>query len=146
MPDEPDPIDVAARALRHRDRSRAQVSERLARAGVGDEQRENALDTLARVGYVDDARFAANRAATLAARGLGDEAIRHDLDGSGVPAEAADAALAGLEPEAARARAIAERTGRTAKTAAQLARKGFSEESIEAAVGWEIAGGSAGGV
>lgn len=137
---EKDPIDVAARALRHRDRSRAQVSERLARAGVDSEQRADALELLERVGYVDDARFAANRATALAARGLGDEAIRHDLEASGVAAEALEAAFDALEPEVDRARSIAAASGRTARTAAQLARKGFSEDSIETAVGTDIAG------
>src|SRR4051795_1480182 len=85
---EPDPIDVAARALRHRDRSRAQVAERLARAGVDDQQGVDALDTLERVGYVDDGRYAANRAAALAERGFGDAGIRHDLEQAGVQAEA----------------------------------------------------------
>jgi regulatory protein len=146
VPAEPDPIDVAARALRHRDRSRAQVAERLARAGVGDEQRADALDTLERVGYVDDARFAARRAEALAARGLGDAAIRHDLDGAGVAADAVEEALAGLEPETVRARAIAARSGRSAKTAGQLARKGFAEEAIEAAIGIDVATGGDGGV
>jgi regulatory protein len=139
VPGEPDPIDVAARALRHRDRSRAQVDARLARAGVGEEQREEALDTLERVGYVDDGRFAQARAAALAARGLGDLAIRHDLEEAGVGAEQVGDALAGLEPESERARAVAARLGRTAKTAAQLARKGFSEEAVEAAIGPEFA-------
>ena len=136
---EPDPIDVAARALRHRDRSRAQVDARLARAGVGEEGREEALETLERVGYVDDARFAQARAAALAARGLGDLAIRHDLEQAGVGAERVAAAVAGLEPESERARAVVSRLGRTAKTAAQLARKGFSEDAIEAAIGSEFA-------
>jgi regulatory protein len=146
VPSEPDPIDVAARALRHRDRTRAQVSERLARAGIDDERREDALDTLERVGYVDDARYAANRAAALAARGQGDAAIRYDLEGSGASPGVVAAAVASLEREADRARAIADRAGRTARTAAQLARKGFSEESIEAAVGWEIAGAGGDGI
>jgi SOS response regulatory protein OraA/RecX len=146
VPAEQDPIDVAARALRHRDRSRAQVSERLSRAGVTDEQREEALETLARVGYVDDARFAANRAAALATRGLGDSAIRHDLESSGVASESLEKALAGLEPEVERARAIAAANGRTTRTAAQLARKGFSEDAIETAIGADIAAGPEGDV
>jgi regulatory protein len=141
VPAEPDPIDVAARALRHRDRSRTQVSERLARAGVGDEEREQALETLERVGYLDDGRYAGNRSAALAARGLGDAAIRADLESAGVPGDVVEEALAQLEPEAGRARAIADRVGRTAKTAAQLARKGFGEDAIEAAVGIDVAGG-----
>lgn len=146
MSAEPDPLEVAARALRHRDRSRSQVDERLARAGVDEEQRTEALETLERMGYVDDARFAATRAAALAARGLGDAAIRHDLESGGVTPELAEEALAALEAEADRARAIATRSGRTAKTAAQLARKGFGEDAIESAVGLDVAGGEAGHV
>jgi regulatory protein len=141
-----DPLEIAARALRHRDRTRAQIAERLERAGVEPARQEDALDTLERVGYVDDARFARSRAAALAGRGQGDAAIRHDLEASGADAEAVAEALAALEPEAERAAAIAATAGRTAKTAAQLARRGFSQESIESAVGWEIAGGGAAGV
>ncbi|HEV2591848.1 MAG TPA: RecX family transcriptional regulator [Gaiellaceae bacterium] len=146
MPAEKDPIDVAARALRHRDRSRTQVAERLARAGVAEAKAGDALEALERVGYVDDGRYAANRAAALAARGMGDAAIRHDLETAGVPGEAVEEALTALEPEADRARRIAARSGRTTRTAGQLARKGFSEDAIEAAVGVEIAGGEPGDV
>jgi regulatory protein len=135
MPAERDPIDLAARALHHRDRSRRELDDRLARAGVADDQRADALDTLERVGYVDDGRFAATRAEALAGRGYGDEAIRHDLEGHGIDAEAVVVAIAGLEPEAERARALAARLGPSLKTAQQLSRKGFDEESVETAVG-----------
>ena len=39
---------------------------------------------LQRAGYLDDARFARDRATVLADRGRGDEAIRHDLERRGV--------------------------------------------------------------
>lgn len=94
--------------------------------------RADALDTLERVGYVDDERFAATRAAALAGRGYGDEWIRHDLSTHGIAAEAGEGALATLEPEAVRALALAERLGRSQKTAAHLARKGFGEDTIHA--------------
>jgi regulatory protein len=141
MPAERDPIDLAARALHHRDRSRRELDDRLARAGVGDDQRADALDTLERVGYVDDGRFAATRAEALAARGYGDEAIRHDLEGHGIDAEAVVRAIGGLEPEVERARAVVERLGRSVKTAQHLGRKGFAEESVETAVGRGFAEG-----
>jgi regulatory protein len=132
------PIEIAARALRHRDRSRREIDDRLAKAGVEDTDRADVLETLERVGYVDDARFAFTRAAALAGRGYGDEWIRHDLESHGIRGEACEAALAVLEPEAERARTLAERLGRTRKTASHLARKGFTEEAVESAVG-EIA-------
>lgn len=123
------------RTLRHRDRSRRQVDERLAKAGVAEEKRADALDTLERVGYVDDERYAAGRAASLAGRGYGDEAIRHLLEADGVGAEQIDQAVGTLEPERERAFAVTARLGSTAKVAAQLQRKGFSSDSVEAAFG-----------
>jgi SOS response regulatory protein OraA/RecX len=135
LPAEPDPLDIAAQALRHRDRSRAQIAARLERAGVDAERTNRTLETLERVGYVDDTRFAAARAAALAERGFGDAAIRHDLEASGVQQDAVAEALAGLTPEAERAVALAAHLGRTPKTAARLARKGFAEESIEVVLG-----------
>src|SRR4051812_6714026 len=88
---ERDPIELAAKSLRHRDRSRRELDARLARAGVEEDARADALDTLERVGYVDDSRFAAARAASLAGRGYGDEAIRFDLKGHQVGDEAIEA-------------------------------------------------------
>ena len=141
---ERDPIELAARSLHYRDRSRSELDARLARAGIDEDARADALDTLERVGYVDDARFASARAAALAGRGYGDEAIRHDLAGHQLGPEAIEAGLATLEAEAARAVELVERLGRTRKVAAQLARKGFSQDALEAALGGEFAedGGS----
>jgi regulatory protein len=138
-----DPVDLAVRALRHRDRSAAELDERLARAGIDDERRVEALERLARLGYVDDARLAADRARALAARGHGDRSIRADLRRRGIDAEATEAALATLEPESARADTLVERGGPTPRTARRLAAKGFSSESIESALGSHIAGGGA---
>ena len=135
---ERDPIELAARSLHYRDRSRSELDARLARAGIEEDARADALDTLERVGYVDDERFAAARAAALAGRGYGDEAIRHDLSGHQLGPEAIEAGLASLEAEAARAVALVERLGRTRKVAAQLARKGFSQDALEAALGGEL--------
>jgi regulatory protein len=138
---DPDPIEIATRALGRHDRSRGELDERLAKAGIGETEREQALEALERVGYLNDARYAATRAEALAGRGQGDGAIRFDLEQRGVDGAAVDEALRGLEPEATRAAAIVERLGATAKTAAQLRRKGFSEESLESALGGAIAAG-----
>jgi regulatory protein len=135
LPSTPDPIELAARALRHRERSRQEIDDRLAQAGVGEDERADALETLERVGYVDDARFARARAESLAGRGCGDAAIRADLEQQGLAAEAIGAALAGLVPEPTRAVALVERLGRTRSVAGRLARKGFAQESLETALG-----------
>jgi SOS response regulatory protein OraA/RecX len=84
---------------------------------------------------VDDARFARNRAESLAGRGYGDEAIRDDLGRQGLSAELAEDALERLEPERERARRIVMRRGPGAKTARYLASKGFGEGALEAALG-----------
>jgi regulatory protein len=135
---EQDPIEIAARALQHRDRSRREVEERLARAGIEENRLTDALDTLERVGYVDDARFAGTRAGALADRGYGDEWIRHDLAEHGVAPEAVAEAIGALAPEAERAAALVEQLGRTPKTGARLARKGFGEDALEAALGIDL--------
>jgi regulatory protein len=131
-----DPLELAARALRHRDRSSRQLDQRLARAGFDDDARADALETLERIGYVDDARFAAHRAETLAARGYGDEAIRAALETEGVAAELAAEAVAGLEPEADRARELVASLGPSPRTFGRLLRKGFSEDAVESAGGF----------
>ena len=133
MPADSDPIELAARALQHRDRSRRQLDERLARAGVDDAGRAEALETLERVGYVDDGRYARARAGSLAERGYGDEGIRDLLERDGVEPGAAAEALAALQPERDRAAALVVRLGAGPKTAALLGRKGFGEDAVEAA-------------
>jgi regulatory protein len=135
-----DPIEVAVRSLRTHDRSRAEIEERLAKAGVSEQDRPEALDRLESLGYVDDGRLATSRAAALADRGQGDAAIRFDLRGRGIADAAIETALAELAPEAERAVQLADRLGRTPKTAARLRRKGFGADALEAAFGEGIAG------
>ena len=135
QPQPSDPLDVAAKALRHRDRSRRQIDERLARAGVEDERRVDALDALERIGYVNDARFAAQRAEALAGRGYGDAAISALLAADGVAPEVVTEAVGALRPEAERAAEIVKGLGASPRTAARLARKGFGEDAVEAAAG-----------
>jgi regulatory protein len=130
---ERDPVELAARSLQHRDRSRRDVEQRLARAGIGEAERAEALATLERVGYLDDARFARSRAEALAGRELGDRAIRAELEQHGVPAEAIESAIEALPCERERAEAVLARRGRSVRTARYLARKGFGEDALEAA-------------
>ena len=139
---ERDPIDLAARALQHRDRSRRELDDRLTRAGVGDEERADTLDTLERVGYVDDARFAAARAEALAGGATAMMRSGTTWRPHGIAAEGADEAIGVLESERERALALVERLGRSLRTAQQLARKGFGEEALEAALGADVAEGA----
>jgi SOS response regulatory protein OraA/RecX len=135
--DEADRLDALAAALgalRHRDHSASSLERRLERRGIAANQRRRTLATLTRVGVVDDARFAHARAQSLAERGSGDLLIADDLRSQGVPPELAEEALAALEAETARARAIVSRRGPGAKTWRYLASKGFTAETLESLV------------
>jgi regulatory protein len=112
-------LDVALRALRAADRSRAELDARLAQKGHGEEERREALDELERLGYLDDERTASLRAARLAERGYGDAYIRADLERRGLDSEAA---LAALEPETERAES------QSGRGEAWLARRGFAND------------------
>ena len=128
-------LDAAGRALARRDRSPAGLEAVLERRGVAAGERQAAVETLERLGYVDERRFAESRAAALAGRGYGDEAIRFDLEREGVGGEAASQALASLEPEHERAVALVAGGKDDAKTARRLLARGFSPETVEGALG-----------
>jgi SOS response regulatory protein OraA/RecX len=91
----------------------------------------DALETLERAGLVDDARVGATRAQELAAKGFGDAAVRHTLEGEGLAAEVVDDALASLDPEPERARRLFDDRGRTLKTVRWLSAKGFDASTLE---------------
>ena len=124
----------AIQALARRDHLGASRSRaKLGRAGLSEQAQDDAVETLARAGYLDDDRFAHGRADVLARRGYGDAWIRADLDRQGVEEESVERALRALDPERTRAaRLVGERSGdpRALRT---LQRKGFSEDTLEAA-------------
>jgi regulatory protein len=127
-------IDTAVRALRQRDRSRAALRARLVGAGIAPWACEQALETLARAGIVDDERFARGRARALADRGSGDALIQADLLAAGVSEPEVMRTIRELEPESERAIRLTAARGASVATARWLARRGFGEEAIEAAL------------
>jgi SOS response regulatory protein OraA/RecX len=139
-------LDRAARALARRDHSAAGLSAKLERAGVSELARSAAVDTLRHRGYVDDARFARERAARLAERGYGDEWIRGDLERQGVDRAVSDAAVAALESERSRASSEAARLGGGVRALRSLARRGFSESALESVAAAVVAEDVAEGV
>jgi regulatory protein len=124
-------LRVASRALARRDLSAAELDARLERARVAPSVAAELAGTLERAGLVDDERFAAGRAESLAARGWGDAAIAARLEAVGVDEAVARVAVAALEPEAARARVLVERESDPVRQARLLARRGFGEETLE---------------
>jgi SOS response regulatory protein OraA/RecX len=129
-----DAVETALRALRHRDRSAAQIDDHLGARGISELDRSEVLATLTRTGLIDDRRFANVRAASLADRGAGDALIRHDLRLAGVDDGVIEDALSALEGERERAERIVARRGVAAKTARYLAGKGFPEDVVRAVV------------
>jgi regulatory protein len=132
-------LNRAVRALARRDHSSESLRARLERSGISARAQEEAVETLARAGYLDDGRFARDRAAQLAGRGYGDAWIRADLEAQGVAAEAADAALAELEPERERALREAAKLRGGAQAARSLGRRGFTEDSLESVLARTVA-------
>jgi regulatory protein len=127
-------LDASASALRRRDLSAQELEERLRRRRVAPTEWDRAIETLERAGIVDDARFAGSRARALAERGYGDAAIRADLEQRGVAPDDVAEAIASLEPERQRAAAVVARRGGGVATARLLARRGFDEDAVEAAM------------
>jgi regulatory protein len=126
--------DTAVRALARREHSRASLDARLDRAGIRPGDRSDVLETAARAGLLDDARFAASRARALVDRGAGDRVVLDDLARHGVDEETARAAVASVDPEPTRAAAIVSARGSSARTLRYLVSRGFSEESLETLV------------
>jgi regulatory protein len=130
----PEPVDateLALRALRHRNRSRSDLEQRLRSAGVEPDEREAALDRLTETGLLSDERFAHERARALARRRASDALIRQDLRRQGVDHSAIEHAIAQLEPEDERALRVFERRGRGTKALRYLAGQGFAAETLE---------------
>jgi SOS response regulatory protein OraA/RecX len=129
-----DALELALRALRHRDRSSAEVDSHLEARGVGESERRSTLETLVRTGVVDDRRFAESRASLFAERGAGDALIRHELRRAGLGPDDIEGAVATLASERERADRVVARRGGGPKTARYLVAKGFAEDVVHAVV------------
>jgi SOS response regulatory protein OraA/RecX len=129
----------ASRLLARRDLSTRGLAAELERRHVAPAARRETISRLRDAGAVDDARSAKRRAEVLAARGAGNRLIEADLEARGFPREAADAAIEDLAPESDRARKVVAKRGSGGATARYLARKGFDEDAVEAALGGSVA-------
>jgi SOS response regulatory protein OraA/RecX len=128
-------LGFAVRTVARRDVSTRRLRERLTARGVSVEATESAVAMLRAAGVVDDARTAGSRARSLAERGWGDDAVAARLAGEGFGAEDVQAAVAELPPERERAIALATSRGDTRAAWKLLARRGFSEETVEDVLG-----------
>jgi SOS response regulatory protein OraA/RecX len=122
---------VAWRSLRYRDHSRKSLAERLDRANLDHAARVEVLETLERIGVIDDARTALARATTLVDRDAGDLLIRDDLERRGFDSEIVGRVLATLTHESERAAQVVARDGAAVGTYRRLASRGFTAETLE---------------
>jgi regulatory protein len=108
-----DPLPAALRLLAVRDRSEAELRSRLARRGFAAEAVEAALERCRQLGYLDDVRFARERARALlaAGRAVGPRLLA-DLHAHGIEESEARAALAEAEAEIDPGRLLAELAAR----------------------------------
>jgi regulatory protein len=127
------PLEAATAALARRDRSAAGLAAYLEQRGIAADDAAGAVERLAELGYLNDERFALRRAEVLAGRGLGDEAIRFQLERDGVDVATVDAALAALEPEGERAARVLARAPSLEAGLRRLGTKGFAADTVEAA-------------
>ena len=146
-------MDAALRLLSVRARSRRELKLALARKGFAESQQDSVLSRLTELSYIDDARFARDRASALLRNGkLGPRAVLQRLCAHGLTEDEAKQALAeaeralGLDPLAT-ARSLLERRGLSgrplplkeqAKAARLLRARGFADGTIEQLLGAEL--------
>lgn len=144
-----DALSAALKLLSARGRSRLELDRLLERRGHPAEERSRAIDRVSQLGYLDDAKLAHARAASLLRDGrLAPAAVRRRLLALGLSDELVESAVRlaageqGFDPVVA-ARALLERRGLTSPSTARdraragrlLAARGFDEDVVEKVLG-----------
>ena len=129
--------------LDKRDYSRAELLKKLTEKGYAEETAAAAVDRLAELGFVDDARYAPIVVRHYAAKGYGARRVQTELQRRGIPKELWDAAMEEMPSQdesvdkllRSRMRG-AESTDRAAlkRAADALLRRGYAWDEINAAV------------
>lgn len=140
--------DRALKLLGYRERSAVEMRRKLDQDGYSDGVARAVVESLERVGLLDDRRFAESLVRTYLARGYGGARVRRELARAGIDdalaAEVWDDAASGCERD--RALEVAQRLARGATDvrhlAARLARKGFGAD-IAFSVAREVLGSQA---
>lgn len=124
-------LTKATRMLARRPLPRALLEDRLKRKGVAPAALEEAVEVLEQAQYLNDHSYALDRAGSLAERGYGDAAIRYVLEQERVDSGLIEEAIAVLEPELERARALALADPDRKRLLGHLSRRGFDPDTIE---------------
>ena len=135
--------EKALALLDRRDYSRAELLRKLCEKGIDAAAAEAALDRLAELGFVDDARYAPIVVRHYAAKGYGARRVQQELQRRGIPKDLWDAAMSEMPAQdetvdqllRARLRGadISDRDALRRATDALL-RRGYSWDEITAAV------------
>jgi len=128
--------------LDRRDYSRKELLDKLIEKGEDAAEAEQAVERLAELGFVDDARYAPIIVRHYAAKGYGVQRVRQELQRRGIPRELWDEALGQMPVQddavdrLLRGKLKGEAPDRAAlkKATDFLARKGYGWEEIRAAV------------
>jgi regulatory protein len=148
---EADPEQVARTVLLRRltaaPRTRKDLRDDLLRRNIPEEVADRVLDRFTDVGLIDDAAYAQLWVESRQrSRGTARSVLRQELRAKGVSPEDAEAALAQIDPEAERARAVRLVAGKLASTArldpaartrrlvGMLQRRGYSSSTAYAVV------------
>ncbi len=121
----------ATRMLARRPLPRALLEERLEKKGVAPVALEEAVEALEQANYLNDRSYALERARSLAERSYGDAAVHYILEQERVGSELIEDAIASLEPEVERARALLAAAADRRRTHRRLVTRGFSAETLE---------------
>jgi len=121
----------ATRMLARRPLPRALLEERLEKKGVAPVALEEAVEVLEQAHYLNDRSYALERARSLAEHSYGDAAVHYILEQERVDSELIEEAIASLEPEVERARALLAATADRRRTLRRLVTRGFSAETLE---------------
>lgn len=145
--DEKTAVEAAKRKalslLDRRDYSRAELLRKLSEKGYDETAAEAALERLAELGFVNDARYAPIVVRHYAAKGFGAQRIRGELQRRGIPKELWDEAMAEMPAQDETVDRLLRKSLRGAdvgdrdalrKATDALRRKGYGWDEINAAV------------
>ena len=128
--------------LDRRDYSRAELLKKLVEKGEDETEAAAAVERLAELGFVDDARYAPIIVRHYAAKGYGPQRVRQELQRRGIPKELWDEAMEPMPEQddtidrLLRSRLKSESPDRAELKKAQdfLLRKGYGWEEIKSAI------------
>ena len=131
----------ALKMLDRRDYARAELQKKLVEKGEPPEAAAEAVERLAELGFVDDARYAALVVRQYAGKGYGAKRVRMELQRRGVPRELWDEALTQMPDQSDRLDCLLRQKlggdfdrASIKKATDALARRGYAWDAISAAL------------